>query len=187
MAKRKMKDPLEEIIGGALMLSVVGTFIYTRSIYIAMTIGFLLLVITLIIMGIIKSKRNKKINASGIVHIDRMTGIQFEEFLMLRYKSRGYEVRDTPKTGDFGADMILQKDSKKIVVQAKRYSKSVGIKAVQEVTSAKPYYKADEAWIVTNNYFTKAAVKLAYSNNIKLIDREQLIDLLTKESNLSKQ
>jgi len=45
-----------------------------------------------------------------------MTGIQFEEFLMIRYKSRGYEVRDTPKSGDFGADLLLQKDSKKIIV-----------------------------------------------------------------------
>lgn len=131
-------------------------------------------------MRSVNAKWKNKINASGIIQIDKMTGIQFEEFLMIRYKSMGYEVRDTPKSGDFGAGLLLQKDSKKIVVQAKRYTKSVGIKAVQEVTSAKPYYLADEAWVITNSYFTKAAVTLASSNNVKLIDREQLIDLMTK-------
>ncbi|RHW36020.1 hypothetical protein D1B31_18200 [Neobacillus notoginsengisoli] len=35
----------------------------------------------------------------------------------------------TSKTADYGADLILQKDSKKIVIQAKRYNSNVGIKA----------------------------------------------------------
>jgi len=69
-----------------------------------------------------------------------------------------------------------------VVVQAKRYSKAVGLKAVQEVTSAKPHYKADEAWVITNSSFTKAAEKLATSNNVRLIGREQLIDILSKNT-----
>ena len=180
MAKRRKKEPIEEVIGGVIMLAAFGTFYATRSISVALSVGFILLVVLLFIIIIIKSKHRKKINASGILQVDKMTGIQFEEFLMIRYKSMGFDVKDTPKTGDYGADLILQRDSKKIVIQAKRYSKAVGIKAVQEVTSAKPHYKADEAWVVTNNYFTKAAMNLASSNNVRLIDREQLIALLNK-------
>jgi restriction system protein len=180
MSRRKKKDSPEEVMGGGILLITFAAFTYTRSVSIALTVGISLLVIMILIMRSVNAKWKNKVNASGILEIDKMTGIQFEEFLMIRYQSMGYEVRDTPKSGDFGADLLLQKDSKKIVVQAKRYTKSVGIKAVQEVTSAKPYYRADEAWVITNSYFTKAAVKLAFSNNVKLIDREQLMDLLTK-------
>jgi len=69
----------------------------------------------------------------------------------------------------YGADLILEKNNRKIVVQAKRYSKPAGIKSVHEVNSALSHYKANEAWIVTNNDNTPAAINLAKSNNVKLI------------------
>ncbi|MCM3118431.1 restriction endonuclease [Neobacillus sp. MER 74] len=73
---------------------------------------------------------------------------------------------------------MLNKDGKKMVVQAKRYSKDVGIKAVQEVMGAKSYYKADEAWVVSNSYFTKAAKELAQKGNVILVDRDTLIEYI---------
>ncbi len=72
----------------------------------------------------------------------------------------------TRAAGDFGADLILKKVDKKIVVQAKRYSKNVGISAVQEVVGSKAHYNADEAWVVTNSGFTEAAIDLARSNDV---------------------
>ncbi len=78
---------------------------------------------------------------------------------------------------------MLSNNEKKIVVQAKRYKKKVGLKAVQEVVSAKNYYKADECWVITNNYFTAPAVKLAQSNNVSLIDRDLLIKWMLEIKN----
>ena len=46
--------------------------------------------------------------------------------------ARGWTVADTPASGDFGADLIAEKDGKRIAIQAKRYSKPVGNKAVNE-------------------------------------------------------
>lgn len=43
-----------------------------------------------------------------------------------------------------------------------------------------PYYKADEAWVVTNSYFTAQASKLAVAGNIRLIDRDELIEMILK-------
>jgi restriction system protein len=57
----------------------------------------------------------------------------------------GYEVIKTKASGDFGADLILRANDKVIVVQAKRYSKKVGVKAVQEVYASLTLYKANEA------------------------------------------
>ncbi|MEH6991272.1 restriction endonuclease [Neobacillus drentensis] len=96
-------------------------------------------------------------------------------------KARGYKVQLTSTTGDYGADLILSTDSTTIVVQAKRYQNTVGLKAVQEIVSAKGYYGADECWVITNSYFTEPALNLAESNNVVLIDRDQLIEWMLED------
>lgn len=75
---------------------------------------------------------------SGIEEIDAMDGIQFEHYLKELYLSRGYATEVTRASGDFGGDLLLSKNGKKMVIQAKRHSKDVGIKAVQEVIGASP-------------------------------------------------
>jgi restriction system protein len=107
-----------------------------------------------------------------------MDGIQFEYYLRELYKSQGYRVEVTKVSGDYGADLILNKDGKKIVVQAKRYSKNVGIEAIQQVVGAISYYRANEAWVVTNRDYTQAAYNLASSNQVKLINRDAFIDMV---------
>jgi restriction system protein len=108
-----------------------------------------------------------------------MDGIQFGHYLRHLFISRGYKVEVTQASGDYGADLVLRKNDKKIVVQAKRYSKNVGISAIQQVVGSKAHYNADEAWAITNSDFTEAAVKLAQSNEVRLINREQLIEMIT--------
>lgn len=130
---------------------------------------------TLTIAGVANFIREQKLRKSGILEVDQMSGKVFEEYLKGLLKQRGYNVSLTSVTGDYGADLILSKSDKRIVVQAKRYKKKVGLKAVQEIVSAKSHYNADECWVVTNNYFTEPAVNLAKSNNVVLIDRNLLM------------
>jgi uncharacterized protein (DUF697 family) len=115
-----------------------------------------------------------------IDQVDRMTGEEFEEFLACCFRNLGYAVEMTPKTGDFGADLILSKARKKTVVQAKRYQGKVGNSAVQEVVSAVKYYGAQDAIVITNSMFTSNAHKLAQANGVQLWGREQLIDLVIR-------
>lgn len=133
---------------------------------------FILYITLLFTINFVKQQRLKK---SGILDIDKMNGQTFEEYLKVLLENRGFQVNLTATTGDFGADLILKSKDKKIVVQAKRYKKKVGIKAVQEIVSAKTYYKAEESWVITNNYFTDPAKKLAAANNVNLINRDNLI------------
>ncbi|MGM8215908.1 restriction endonuclease [Bacillaceae bacterium W0354] len=120
--------------------------------------------------------REQRLRKSGILEIDKMSGRKFEEYLKSLLKAKGYHVQLTPATGDYGADLVLSTKGKKIVVQAKRYKKNVGVKAIQEIASAKSHYKADECWVVTNSFFTEQAKRLASSNHVRLINREQLIN-----------
>ena len=121
-------------------------------------------------------KKRKKYLSSRICEIDIMTGIEFEELLKTYFQSQGYKVTLTPASHDYGADLILSRKGEKIAVQAKKYTGKVGIKAVQEISGAVPYYGADRAMVITNSYFTASAVQLAESNAVELWDRKQLIN-----------
>ncbi|WP_226036119.1 restriction endonuclease [Aquibacillus saliphilus] len=136
----------------------------------------------LILALIVNMLRELRLRKSGILEIDKMPGRKFEEYLKPLLKARGYYVQLTPASGDYGADLILSTKGKKIIVQAKRYKKNVGIKAIQEIVSAKSYYKADECWVITNRFFTEQGKILAASNQVRLVDRKQLMKWILKEN-----
>lgn len=119
-------------------------------------------------------------NKFSIDKLDSITGYEFEYFLRDLFQKMGYEVKNTTLSNDQGADLIVNKLGDKISVQAKRYSGSVGNKAIQEVVASIKHYKADRGVVVTTNYFTQQAINLAKSNNIELINREGLKDLIDK-------
>ena len=109
---------------------------------------------------------------------DSLTGVEFEGFISKLLKDLGYtDIRGTAVTGDQGADIIARKGDKTVLIQAKRYYKPVGNKAVQEIVGALKYYNGDEGWVVTNSTFTPGAKTLAQKNNIKLIDGQELSTL----------
>jgi restriction system protein len=114
----------------------------------------------------------------NINEIDQMDGLAFEQYLKPVFERQGYLAKVTQGSGDFGADLILRKGRKKYVVQAKRYSSNIGVSAVQQVVAAVNYYKAQGAIVVTNQYFTPAAVQLAKVNGVRLIDREKLAKMM---------
>ena len=125
-----------------------------------------------------KTRKGAKLRKAGIREIDEMTGEEFERFLGELFKRRGFKISYTATSGDYGADLILRDGDETIAVQAKRYSGNVGVKAVQEIIGAVRMYDATEAWVVTNSYFTKQAIKLAEINDVYLIDRDELIDII---------
>jgi restriction system protein len=128
--------------------------------------------------------RKRDMKNSGIAEIDEMTGIGFEEYLSLLFKRKGYKVSTTSSHGDFGADLVLEKEGQRICVQAKRYRKQVGIKAVQEVIGSLAHYSADIGWVVTNSTYTRPAIQLAKANGIKLVGRNELIGLILESNKI---
>lgn len=114
-----------------------------------------------------------------ICDIDCMSGLDFEKYLKNLFVKLKYSTELTPASGDQGADLIIYKHNKKIVVQAKCYSSFVTNKAIQEVVAAIKYYHADYAMVVTNSYFTKSAIELAEVNNVELWDRNKLLEVIS--------
>lgn len=111
-------------------------------------------------------------------------GYGFESYTADLLVKNGYQnVTVTQKSRDFGADVLAEKDGVKYVFQCKYYSSQVGIEAVQQVYSAKTYYDAHVAVVVTNNVFTTAAKILAEELRVILWDCEYL-SVLAKEKDI---
>lgn len=115
-----------------------------------------------------------RLKRAGMYEIDRMNGRDFEHKLAILFRQKGYRVKTTPYVGDWGADLVVSKDGRRIVIQAKRWNRRVNPKAVQEVVGSKPMYGCQDAMVVTNSFFTQAARKLARVHGVELWDRSRL-------------
>ncbi|MFH4614705.1 restriction endonuclease [Vibrio diabolicus] len=99
---------------------------------------------------------------------------EYEHIIAQKLTELGWNAHPTSGSGDQGADVIAEKYGIVFVIQCKLYSQPVGNKAVQEVTSARDYYDASGAMVVTNNDYTKSARQLAESQTVWLLHDSQL-------------
>ena len=105
-------------------------------------------------------------------------GTDFEKYCAAILQDAGFEnVRLTRATGDYGVDLLAEKDWITWAFQCKCYDGPVGIKAVQEVYSGRDYYRCHVGVVMTNSIFTQAAQNLAEHHNILLWDGDFLQDL----------
>lgn len=193
----KKQSPESKIGGGiffiviAVIVILIGIIItFSNSKYSLLNIYFYIFGIIMLIIGVIFSIigssekiEQKKFEAaiikSNMAAIDRMDGKTFEKYLAALFKLKGYKTELTKASGDYGVDIILYSQTgNKIIIQAKCYSNKVTIAAIQEISAARSYYGTNNAWVITNNYFTQPAINLAYANGIKLVDRKALADLI---------
>jgi restriction system protein len=106
--------------------------------------------------------------------IDGMSGVEFEDYVAARLRSAGWQVRFTPAVGDYGVDLIAEKDGQSVAIQCKRRGKSVGVAAVQQVVSGALHHGCARSIVVSNQEFTTAARQLAYTHRCQLIGRRAL-------------
>ncbi|MBA0046633.1 restriction endonuclease [Mycobacteroides sp. LB1] len=111
---------------------------------------------------------------SGLAEVDEMSGVDFETFVAARMYGAGWHIETTPATGDYGVDLIATSRRDVVAVQCKRYSKTVGVKAVQEVVAGAVHYGCPRTMVVSNQDFSRQAYALAASSNCELIGRDRL-------------
>ena len=100
-----------------------------------------------------------------------MEGHEFEYFCADLLKRNGFtEVEVTKGSGDYGADILAQKEGVTYAVQCTCYTGPVGVGAVQEVYAGRDYYDRMVGAVMTNQYFTSPAVKAAEKLKILLWD-----------------
>ena len=122
----------------------------------------------------------RQFGAAQAAELDSLSGVEFEEFLAGLFRAQGYAAELTPTSGDYGADLILCKDGRRIAVQAKRYVGSVGVAAVQEALSGMAYYQCHTAWVIATGAFTPNALELAQKSGVKMIGRSEIGNLMAQ-------
>ena len=104
--------------------------------------------------------------------MDELEGHDFEYYCADLLRDHGFlDVEVTKGSGDFGADILAEKDGVSYAVQCKCYDKPIGVKAVQEAYAGRDYYDCMVGVVMTNQYFTAPAVELAKKLKIMLWDR----------------
>lgn len=111
--------------------------------------------------------------------MDLMEGHDFEVFCAELLRKRGFlDVSVTKGSGDYGVDILAEKDGITYAIQCKRYDTPVGVKAVQEAYAGRDYYDRMVGAVLTNQYFTTPAVEAAQKLKILLWDRGYLESML---------
>lgn len=111
--------------------------------------------------------------------LDDISGIDFEMLTCDILASNGFELAEnTQASADFGVDVLAFRDGISFAIQCKRYHSDVGIEAVQQVYAGRAYYECHVAMVLTNQYFTPGAQKLADKIGVVLWDRDMLESLL---------
>lgn len=112
--------------------------------------------------------------------MDELEGHEFEYYCADLLKERGFtDVEVTRGSGDFGADILAEKDGVSYAIQCKCYDKPIGVKAVQEIYAGRDYYDCMVGAVMTNQHFTEPAVELAKKLKILLWDREYIDSMET--------
>ncbi len=125
-----------------------------------------LLVLLLLVLFYRRWQNNRPLD------MDEYEGHDFEYYCADLLRSRGFmEVEVTRGSGDFGADILAEKDGVTYAVQCKRYDKPVGVLAVQQAVAGREYYDRMVGAVMTNQYFTAPAVDAAKKLKILLWDR----------------
>ena len=127
----------------------------------------------------------KHLNSMSVSY-DSMSGSEFEHFCAELLKNNGYtNVEVTSGSGDYGVDILAEKDAITYAIQCKRSSSTVGNKAIQEIYSGRTFYKRHIGVVMTNNYFTPAAIETSEKTGVVLWDRNKIDDMLNAEAGVS--
>lgn len=163
----------------ALVIDLIRTHISERAKHNLMVVAIVIGVIIFISMVCtIYRKLHRKYT---LKQLDKMDGHQFEYACADILKANGYKhVKVTRGSGDFGVDVIAEKDKVRYAIQCKRYNHKLDNTPIQEVVGGLAYYQCDKGAVMTNQYFTEPAKQLAQVNDIELLDRDTLSHMVDK-------
>ena len=140
-------------------------------------IGILAVLVLAAAAGVVLCRRFRKRYADD--ELDEMEGLDFEYYCAELLRNRGFiEVEVTKSSGDYGIDILAEKEGVTYAIQCKRYNGPVGVKAVQEAYAGRDFYDRMVGCVLTNQYFTQPAVDASQKLKILLWDRDYLEEMI---------
>jgi HJR/Mrr/RecB family endonuclease/superfamily II DNA or RNA helicase len=127
--------------------------------------------------------------------LDRLDWRNFEIWVARRFQEAGWQVHETPRSGDGGVDVVCRHPSRQrtVLVQVKHKAMGLGQvtdEAVRQITAAPERYRA-HSWlkdpalmVATNGRFDLRAQTAAQQGSVRLVDRTDLPSLNYIAANL---
>ncbi len=154
-----------------LILAVIIGLIVNPVVTILMLVIVALLFIGMFVVLCIQSGKNEP---EAVEFTSNMSPLDYEKYVAYKLSQQGFtDVEVTKASGDFGADVLARdKGGHKMCFQCKMFrpGHKVGVRAVQEVSSARTYYGCTRAAVVTTSVFTDAAKELAQKSGVELYE-----------------
>lgn len=114
--------------------------------------------------------------------MDELEGHDFEQFCAELLENKGFvDVEVTKGSGDYGIDILAEKEGVTYAIQCKRYQGPVGVEAIQQAYAGRDYYDRMVGAVMTNQYFTAPAVSAAKRLKILLWDRGYIDSMMEED------
>ncbi len=129
----------------------------------------------------VKRLHNIKHSYTNVEQFNGMDGHEFEYACADILRKNGFDnVEVTRGSGDFGVDIIARKGNLNYAIQCKCYNHKLNNAPIQEVVAGMSAYNCNSAAVMTNQYFTEPAKRLARINNVELWDADILSQMMSK-------
>ena len=100
-----------------------------------------------------------------------MNPIQFEQRVADFFQHQGYTVETTPRSYDYGVDIVASNEKCRIAVQVKMYERRrVNYQDVMYLVAGKAIYRCNSGILVTSGQLSADAEKVAKTLDIKIMD-----------------
>ena len=101
-----------------------------------------------------------------------MTPDQYEKYVANYFQNKGYKVKQTPYSNDYGVDVFAERNKEKIAIQAKMFSNSnrkINRQMVMEFYGAKDFFNCNKGIIVTDGEIIQNAKDVADKLGIEIL------------------
>jgi len=179
MGRRRRRQPANSGLLGILILLLLVVAFLQRFWPWIVGGGIVLVVLHGISRAAGTRKRRERALGLTLEQIDALNGLDFEGWITDFLDAHGFRCTNIRHSGDFGIDVIAERNGLRIGIQAKNYQGHVGNDAVQQALAGCDYHGCPIASVVTQSTFTHAAREQAAHAHLPviLIDRERLAEM----------
>ncbi|MFJ6619847.1 restriction endonuclease [Kitasatospora sp. NPDC091335] len=124
-------------------------------------------------------------HGEGDPDLFEMDPLDFEDLIAELFRLRGFEVMTTARSGDVGVDVVAVDPTPvtggKIVIQAKRYKRTVPPTAVRDLESTVRHHGANKGILVTTAGFGPGSYSYIEGKPLTLVSGPELVQLLAEQ------